>query len=140
MSDDITEADIGHGARLGLQAEDGSFEDLAMVTRIKPVGWTRDEEEATHLQSPGRYKQFLPGLKEQTPCEADLNWIPSVPDRLIAAFEAGRQTWQITAPNGVRMQFPGFITTYEPGEFSNGKMTASVTIRPAGQAKILEAE
>ncbi|PTW39251.1 phage tail tube protein [Rhodovulum kholense] len=137
---DITEADIGHGARLGLATDGGGYEDLAMVTRIKPIGWTRDEEEGTHLQSPDLYKQFIPGLKEQTPCEADLNWIPSVTDRLIAAFEAGLQDWQITAPNGVRMQFPGFITAYEPGEFSNGKMTASVTIRPAGRATLLEAE
>jgi len=137
----MSDADIGYLAKLGIEGETpGEFPDLGVeITRIKPVGWSRDEEEVTHLQSPDGFKEFIAGMKEATPCEFDINWKPSQTDPVLAAFEKKSNTFQITAPNGVRMQFPGFVTSYEPGDLSTGTMTATVTIRPTAKPVLLAA-
>lgn len=135
-----TTADTGYGAKFGIEGgTPGTYDDVAEVTRIKPIGFSRDEEDATHLQSPDRFKEFIGAMLEATPCEFEFNWIPAADDPMLAAFLAPSGNYQITAPNGVRMQFSGFFQSYEPGEFTNGKMTASATIRPAGLPTLLAA-
>ncbi|WP_121068608.1 phage tail tube protein [Chachezhania antarctica] len=137
----MSDADIGYGAKFGIEdpGTPGTYIDTANVTRIKPSGYTRDEEDATHLQSPDMMKEFIPALMEATPVEIDINWVPVAPDPFVTEIEAGGGNYQITAPNGVRMQFPGFFLIYEPGDLTNGKMTATVTVRPTGKPTLLGA-
>ncbi|WP_121062207.1 phage tail tube protein [Chachezhania antarctica] len=137
----MSDADIGYGAKFGIEdpGTPGTYIDKAEVTRIKPAGFTRDEEDATHLQSPDMMKEFIPALMEATPVEFDINWKPSADDGLLEEFIAAGGNYQITAPNGVRMQFPGFFLSYEPGDLTNGKMTATVTVRPTGLPTLLAA-
>ncbi|MGY9046063.1 hypothetical protein P775_14250 [Puniceibacterium antarcticum] len=128
-----TKANTGYGSKFGIEgATPGDYADQAEVTRIKPIGFSRDEEDATHLQSPDMLKEFIGAMLEATPCEFDFNWEPKAPDPMMDAFLAKSGKYQITAPNGVKMQFEGFFLTYEPGELTNGKMTATATIRPHG--------
>ncbi|MEH6834809.1 phage tail tube protein [Falsihalocynthiibacter arcticus] len=135
-----TTADIGYSSTFGIEGDTpDTFVIVAEVTRIKPVGFSRGEEDATHLTSPDQYKEFIAGLKEGTPTSIDFNWTPTEADPLLAAFEAKKGKYEITAPNGVRMQFAGFFTSYEPGELTNGKMTGSATIRPTGKPVLLAA-
>lgn len=137
----MTQADIGYGSKFGIHdgGDPGEYVDQAEITRISPFGFSRDEEEATHLQSPDKYKEFIAAMKEGTPVEIEFNWVPSESDPMVTAFEADTGMYQITAPNGVRMQFSGFFQSYTPGEFTNGKMTGTATIRPTGKPQILAA-
>lgn len=137
-----TAAKRGKNSTFGIHDGDtpGAYEKTAEVTRIKPPGWSRDSVDATHLESPDDVKEFIAGLKEMTECSFDLNWLPSANDAMVAAFEDENGKYEITAPNGVRIQFSGFFTSYEPGDLTaDGKMTASVTIKPAGMAQLLAA-
>ncbi|OWU77600.1 phage tail tube protein [Marinibacterium profundimaris] len=136
----MSNADIGYGSDFGIEGETpGTYVNVAEVTRIKPVGYTREEEDATHLQSPDMIKEFIPALMELTPVEFDLNWVPSESDAMVDEIFAGGGNYQITAPNGVRMQFSGFFLSYEPGELTNGKMSATVTVRPTVKPTLLAA-
>lgn len=134
-------ADIGYNSSFGIEGETaGVYVEVAEVVNITPFGFSRDEEEVTHLKSPDRFKEFIAALKEATPVELGFNWIPSENDPLVAAFEATKGSYEIKAPNGVRLRFSGFFTAYTPGELTNGKMSGSATIRPTGKPEILGAE
>ena len=137
----MSDAKIGYGSTFGIEdpGTPGTYDLAAEVTRISPPGWSRDSEEVTHLNSLDRYKEFIAALKEGTPCELEFNWIPTANDPMVTAFEADTGNYEITAPNGVRLQFSGFFTTYAPGEITNGKMTASATIQPTGKPTLVAA-
>ena len=135
-----TNAQIGIGATLGIKAASASdYTSVAEVTRVTPAGWTRNTVDATHLQSPDAYAEFIAGLKTASDCTFDVNWVPTVSDPLLAAFEAGTGEFQLTFPSGtVALQFKGIVTAFAPGEISpEGKISASVTIKPSGKPVIV---
>lgn len=134
-----TLAKRGKNSTFGIEGvTPGTYTKVAEVTRIKPPGWTRDSVDATHLESPDDVKEFIAGLKEMSEASFDINWVPSASDVLLTAFSDESGNYEITAPNGVRIQFSGFITAYEPGDLTpDGKMTAAITIKPAGMATLV---
>ena len=138
-----TEAAIGYGAKFGIHdgEELGGYVDVAEVTSITPPGMTREAIEATHLNSPDKIKEFIAGLAEGGDAQLTLNWVPSETDAVVAAFEDESGEYQITAPNGIRMQFAGIFTAYEFGEVTpDDRMTASATIKQTGKLTLMAAE
>lgn len=133
-----TQAQIGLGARLGIRGSGSTYTSLAEVTRITPPGWTRNTVDATHLESPDGWAEFIAGLKTASDCTFDVNWVPGASDPLLAAFEAGRGNFRLTFPNGtVALDFAGVVTNFQPGEISpEGKLSASVTIKPSGAPQL----
>jgi len=132
----VTNAQIGLGAKFGIKASSGStYNAVAEVTRITPPGWTRNTVDATHLESPDAWAEFIAGLKTGSDCTFDVNWVPTVSDPLLAAFEAGAGNFELIFPSGtVALQFAGIVTAFAVGEISpEGKLTASVTIKPSGK-------
>lgn len=134
-------ADIGYDSTFGIEGgTPGTYVLVAEVTAIQVPGFTREAVETTHLTSPDAYKQFIAGLKDMSECTLTLNWTPSATDALITAFEAETGNYEITAPNGVRVQFAGFFTAYSPPNLVPGeKMEATVTIKPTGKATFVAA-
>lgn len=134
-----TEAEIGFSSTFGIEsATPGTFDKVAEVVSIQPPGWTRDAVDATHLESPDGFKEFIAGIKEGSECGIGLNFKPVVADVLLAALEAGKGRFRITFPSGIRLTFTGICTAYEPGEVTNDKMTASAKFKPSGKP-VLEA-
>lgn len=134
----VTNAQIGLGSRLGIKSG-ATYTGLAEVARITPAGWSRNTVDATHLESPDGWAEFIAGLKTGSDCTFDVNWIPAVSDPLLTAFEAGDGEFQLLFPSGtVAMQFAGIVTEFKPGEVSpEGKLSASVTIKPSGRPLIV---
>lgn len=134
-----TNAQIGLGAKLGIK-NGASYSSLAEVTRITPPGWTRNTVDATHLESPDGWAEFISGLKTASDCTFEVNWIPGPSDPLMAAFEAGKGDFQLLFPSGtLALQFTGVVTEFRPGEVSpEGKLAASVTIKPSGKPELVE--
>lgn len=132
----MTTADIGYDSSFGIH-NGSTYDDVAEVVNIQIPGFSRDAIEATHLKSPDAYKEFIAGLKEMTESTLTLNWVPSATDTLLTAFEDDSGLYQITAPNGVMLRFAGFFTAYTPPQLTpDGKMEASVTIKPTGKATL----
>lgn len=129
-----TNAQIGLGSRFGIKSG-ATYTAVAEVTRITPAGWSRNTVDATHLESPDAWAEFIAGLKSASDCTFDVNWVPAVSDPLLAAFEAGKGEFQLLFPSGtVALQFAGIVTEFKPGEISpEGKLSASVTIKPSGK-------
>ncbi|MFV0303561.1 MAG: phage tail tube protein [Paracoccus sp. (in: a-proteobacteria)] len=129
-----TAALIGLGARFGILGSGSTYDSVAEVTRITPPGWTRNTVDATHLESPDAWAEFIAGLKTASDCSFDINWVPSLADPLLAAFNAGSGDFQLLFPSGaLALQFTGIVTTFQPGEISpEGKLSASLTVKPSG--------
>lgn len=134
-----TNAQIGLGSKLGIKGGGGTYGSVAEVTRITPAGWTRNTVDATHLESPDGWAEFIAGLKTASDCTFDVNWVPAPSDPLLKAFNDGSGDFQLLFPSKtLAMQFLGIVTNFTPGEISpEGKLSASVTIKPSGAPKIV---
>lgn len=129
-----TAARIGLGSRFGIRGVGGTYSAVAEVTRITLPGWTRNTVDATHLESPDGWAEFIAGLKTASDCTFEMNWVPALDDPMLAAFNAEKGDYQCLFPSGtLAMRFTGVVTNFTPGEVSpEGKLSASVTIKPSG--------
>lgn len=131
-----TKAKIGHkttfGMKIGENAE--AFKKVADVTNLTPPGMTRDTVDATHLESPDGYKEFIAGLKEAGEATLTINYDPTESDDLVAAFEEGSGQFQITFPNKVTLTFFGIVTGVEWNDVvADDKMSATFTVKCSGR-------
>jgi hypothetical protein len=74
----MTEARIGWGGKL-LLSTDNTEANLVELSEVKSVGFPQDEtdeHEVTHLQSPGRRKEYIQGLIDGGEFTASFNFDP----------------------------------------------------------------
>ena len=130
-----TKAKIGHLSTYGIRiGGTGSFQKVAEVTNLTPPGRTRDTVDATHLESPDGYKEYIPGLKDAGEATLTINFDPADQDILLEAFENGAVESQITFPNKVTLTFDGIVTGYEINDVvADEKMSATFTVKPSGR-------
>jgi predicted secreted protein len=139
-----TQARIGHGTTLGLRAAGdhaGAYTNLGEVTNITPPPVTRDIIDATHMESPEGWREFIAGLKDGGEMSCDLNFVPgSATDDTLVAMQAedDPRDMQITFPNGVIWGFVAYCTGYEPTAPVDDKMTATATFKVSGKPDFIE--
>jgi predicted secreted protein len=131
-------ADIGWDASFGVEgATPGTYVAVAGVRSISPPGATRETVDVTTLKSPGKWREFIAGLKEGGDCSLGLVYSPSASDPLFTAFNSDGGNYQITFPNGVMLRFAGIPTEWAVGELTpEGEMTASATFKQTGPATL----
>lgn len=131
-----TAASIGYGTFFHISRDnEATWIDLAEVTNITPPNDKVDEIDATHMQSPNRTREYIPGLIDPGEASFEMNFIPgSASDLLIAEIKTAgeRVKCRVTFPNGVAWKFSGWVSGYEPAVPTDDKMTASVTWRVTG--------
>src|SRR6056297_3367307 len=100
----MTDAAIGYGAEfaIGDGADPEVFTKIAEVRAVTPPSMTREFADATHLESPDRYKEYVAALLDTEDVTVTLNYVPSATDTLFTAFHSAGGNYQITFPNGVR--------------------------------------
>jgi predicted secreted protein len=135
-----SEAMLGYGSHF--QIETGSpadFVDLGEVFDITPPSSEVDQVDVTHMQSPGRRREFIDGLIDSGECSFEMNYIPgSVADLALLDIlntpvgESRRRTCRIIYPNSVTDTFSANLMNYEPTVPTDDKMTATVTFRVTG--------
>lgn len=130
-----TEASIGYGSTFAMAdpATPTVFVDIAEVFNITPPSDTDDLVDATHMGSPNRTREFIPGLTDPGECAIEMNFVPgSAADTAIQAAKGTRKICRITFPNGVTWTFTGIRQGYEPAVPNEDKMTATVTFKVSG--------
>lgn len=128
----MTNAAIGFGSTFGIGdgADPETFTTVAEVVSITPPSLTRGSEEATHLESPDDYKEYIALLFDTGDASITFNFEPSETDVIYTAFHDDGGNFEITFPNGVAMRFTGFFTEYGQPELTpEGKMEATATIK-----------
>lgn len=131
-----TQASIGYGTTFGI-ADDNSPDNyitVAEVFDITPPSQKIDQIDATHSESPDRFREFIQGLIDAGETSFDMNFVPgSASDILIQSLRDGSsRSCRITFPNAATWTFTGVLTGYEPKVPTADKMTATVTFKVSG--------
>jgi len=130
-----TEAAIGYGSvfEMADEATPSTFVAMGEVYAIDPGSDETDEVEATHMQSPDRTREYIPGLVTPGEMSIEMNYIPgSAADLALLGASGKRNVGRITLPNGVRKSFPITLRSYQTGIPLDDRMTATATFRKAG--------
>lgn len=139
MSD--TEARIGHGTtvEMALASAPTEFTYIREVYSVTPPSDTDDQVDATHFQSPNRYREYISGLTDAGEVSLEANHVPGSPtDRFLSSIKGKRIVTRITFPNGVRIIFMGSRGAYEKNVPNDDKMTATLTIKVSGEPVMTE--
>lgn len=133
----MTDAAIGYGTLLKV-GDGGSPTEVfttldAEVTSITPFGYTREAIDATHMQSPDSFKEYIAGLMDAGEVSVEMSFIPSASDPLVAALVYGARNYQILFPTIATFTFRAICTSYSPTAPVDGKMTASAAFKISGK-------
>lgn len=138
-----TQAMIGYGTLFQRGNGDGppeTFQTISETAEINPPQSEADDVEVTHLNSPGRRKEFIQGMSDAGEASLSVNWIPDHPTQdhltgLLADKNSGAvKTWRIVLPGGLlTWTFSGYVKSFAPDTISaNDPLKATVTIKVTG--------
>jgi len=133
-----TNATIGYGTKIAIEDAPGSgvYVELAEVFNVTPPTIAVADVEATHYQSPGRFREYISGLKEGGEVPVEMNYVPgSATDARLTALQASGEvlSMRVTFPNDVKITFPGKVSTYEASTPVDDRMTITATMKVCGQ-------
>ncbi len=137
----VTAAKTGYGSLFGIEGgTPGTYVDVGEVTSITPPSRTRETVDATQLNSPDGTEEVIAGLLRTGEARIAMNLVPSATHVLADDFDNTTGNYQITFPNGVRMQFTGIPIGLEYGDLTpEGRMTVSFSIKAQGAPALLAA-
>ena len=131
-----TNASIGYGILFGMAdpLTPTVFTYAPELTSITPPAFSTDSQEATNMQSPDRFREFVPGLSDGGKIEMEMNYVPgSAFDLAMQAARGLRRYCQIVFPNGVQFLFTAVLETYQPDGKIDGVMTAKASFKVSGK-------
>jgi len=131
----MTDVTIGYNSKYAIYSA-GAFVDIAEVINITPGEAVADRVDATHMQSPGRRREYISGLIDSGEATFELNWIPgSATDVLLRGLFTSGDTvdHRITFPNGVTLVFEASIIGFSKVIPIDDRMTATITVAVSGE-------
>lgn len=130
-----TEASIGYGTvlEIALASAPTAFTYIREVFDATPPNETDDTVDATHFQSEGRTREFIPGFSDGGEASFEMNYVPgSATDLFLRSIKGVSVIARLTFANGVRISFAATRQGYEPAAPNDDKMTATLTLKVAG--------
>lgn len=134
-----TEADIGHGTlfKSGNDASPQTFTTFGEVTSITPPGIARDAVEATHMQSPEAWREFIAGLKDGGEVSIEFNFKKASATALMTemALSGGAALLDrlIVFPDTSQWDFRALLTGFESEAPVDDKISATATFKISGK-------
>lgn len=100
---------------------------------VTPYDVSVDSIDATHEQSPGAWKEFIPGLKDGGSIELTLHYIPGgAVEAQLLGYLGSTQVCRSTFPSGAYVGYSAFITSKSPDTPIDGKMTTKLKMKITG--------
>ena len=109
---------------------------IANLTSIGEIGVESEEIDATDLDSPDNYKEFIAGSKDagEVSLAGNIKDEANVEKMLALAESQSMESWTVAYPSGAKWEFTGFIKSFKDGEKTpDGLATFSATIRISGK-------
>jgi predicted secreted protein len=135
----MTSAAIGYGTKYSVwnatATPTPALVEIAEVINVTPGAATADRIDATHMQSPGRRREYIAGLIDTGEASFEINWIPgNATDELLRGLMDSGATVQhkIEFPNGVSVSYDAAIIGYEKEIPVDDRMTATITVAVSG--------
>lgn len=135
----MTAAKIGYGSTYEIwdaNAGPAAFVEVAEVINITPGEATADRVDATHMQSPGRRREYISGLIDNGEASFEINWVPgSDTDELIRGLFTSGVTVEhrITFPGNVTLTYDAAIIGFSKVIPVDDRMTATITVAVSGE-------
>lgn len=137
-----TEALLGYNTLYEIKDAGGAYAIVGEVTEVTPPNEQASDVVATHLRSPDRKHEYIPGFIEPGEASLSINWIPGNPTDVLLQdlkVSGARRMHRITWPNGVAWEFTGYVKGFEPSAPIDDRMTATVTLKVSGSTAITPA-
>ena len=109
---------------------------IANLTSIGEIGVESEEIDATDLDSPNNYKEFIAGSKDagEVSLAGNIKDESNVEKMLALAESQSIESWTVAYPSGAKWEFSGFVKSFKDGEkTTDGLATFSATIRISGK-------
>lgn len=139
-----TNAAIGFGTLL--KRGDGEspevFTALAEVTAINGFDLSKDTQDATHMGSTARYREFISGLRDAGEISVEVNFVPdgTTLDNAMTDYEADvARNYQIVWVDTSEFEFSGICTGVSTAAAVGDKMAATFTYKLTGQPVLTQA-
>lgn len=135
----MSDAIKGYGSvfERGDGADPEVFAEVAEVVSITPPQLTKETVDATHLNSPDGYREFLAGMKDAGEVTFTMAYVANGTGQsdIRDDFEADDVVnYRITLPNDATWEFSGIVTGLAPSELSiEERVTEAVTIKVSGK-------
>jgi predicted secreted protein len=130
---------MGDGSEFWLAQADGDLQELAMVLEVPPVSETDDLVEVTHMKSPNKRKEYIPGWSDGDEADVVMNYVPgSTTDILIREAKASKELrdYKIVLPlnDGETWEITGscIVRAYKTSNPMADRRTATMTIKFTG--------
>lgn len=126
----MTDAAIGYGSKYliaGVQ--------IAEVINITPGEATVERVNASHMQSPGRRREYIAGMIDSGEASFEINWVPgAATDVLLRGLLASGaiEEHAIVFPGGVMVSFDASVTGFAKVLPIEDRMTATITVAVTG--------
>lgn len=138
-----TEARIGYGTLFYSDDGDspGQWPLIAEVTSITPPGLSRDTVDATHMQSPEKWREFIAGLKDGGECQIEFNLVPggATMEAMVAEFDSDEfTTRRVVFPDGTLWEFDAACTNFEQEASLDDKMAGTGTFKITGKPTLTQ--
>ncbi len=135
----MTTAKTGWGGEFHLDSAANVLTELVEVVSFTLPNGETETVEATHLKSPNRRREYVPGMIDDGDLEVVINYVPgSATDILLrAALDDGvTRDWMAVIPRETanwEATGDGIVTGYDRGSVEvDGVMRATVTLKVTG--------
>ena len=109
---------------------------IANLTSIGEIGVESEEIDATDLDSPDNYKEFIAGSKDagEVSLAGNIKDESNVEKMLALAESQSVEEWTVNYPSGAKWVFKAFVKSFKDGEkTTDGLATFTATLRISGK-------
>lgn len=109
---------------------------IANLTSIGEIGVESEEIDATDLDSPDNYKEFIAGSKDagEVSIAGNIKDESNVEKMLALAESQSIEAWTVTYPSGAKWVFNAFVKSFKDGEkTADGLATFTASLRISGK-------
>lgn len=138
MENEIKQATRTMGTTLtkGKSGDETTDLKIANLTSIGEIGVESEEIDATDLDSPDNYKEFIAGSKDagEVPIAGNIKDESNVEKMLALAESQSIEKWTVAYPSGAKWVFNAFVKSFKDGEkTTDGLATFTATLRISGK-------
>lgn len=133
----MTKAKIGLGAEFGRGdgADPEVFTHIGEAVDVKTPKFVADKHDATHSKSPGKYREFIKGLRQLEEFDLELHYDSTSTEatNLFADFASDTaRNYQVTDVDTSTVVFAAHVVGLEVGTPTADKQVVTVTFAPTG--------
>lgn len=126
--------------KMGNGGSPETFTTIAEITSVTPPALSKDSVEVTNMDSPQRFREFIPGLKDGGEVTVEVNWLPGDPTHdassgYVAQFmDDDNHNFQIDIASQPRVTwaFRGHISSISPEAPLDDKLSNTIVIKVSG--------